>query len=452
VWQGSILGLLVISSQRIDAGLWNGKTWVDGAFQTLPLENAGDLAALDRGLSDLGQRLAGTAWQGGKQTLRLRVLLADAWFASTTVPWNPRAAQGGRLLSHVRQCFSGLGVELQHDDCLRTVDAPYRQPRWAVAYPAPVMQRLSAFAAALGARFESTAPLGLALIHAFAKHGNASSVFALIDGSEISLWTSFEGCPALLSSTIGVSAPTHHVDSTLDLLWRRVRLRDPRLGVVEQVQVFDLTGAPVPDLPAEGFSPLRFADADTSTPVSLQLAAMAANFVFDVDAIQRSRRTSLRVLLALALLIGFVATVFFFAGRAMTEEANAKRELATRLTAAAPKPPPVWSKEERQKIQAVNVAVRQLNLPVAPLLRAIQPPKDIRVAILGVEFSPARGEGEMPTIKIAAEARTGEEMARYTSFLATRRPLIDAYLINHEVAENVPLKPYRFTVEAKWRD
>ena len=55
-------------------------------------------------------------------------------------------------------------------------------------------------------------------------------------------------------------------------------------------------------------------------------------------------------------------------------------------------------------------------------------------------------------MKIVAEARSAGDMAGYVRFLAERKPLNGAYLLEHEIAEGEAERPYRFTVEATWKD
>jgi hypothetical protein len=101
----------------------------------------------------------------------------------------------------------------------------------------------------------------------------------------------------------------------------------------------------------------------------------------------------------------------------------------------------------------VNAAVRELNLPISALLAALQPPADLRVAVLGVDVtSGAQAAAGTSSVKISAQARAGADMARYVAYVAQRRPFDSAYLVRHEIAGDAPDRPYRFTVEAAWKE
>jgi hypothetical protein len=136
------------------------------------------------------------------------------------------------------------------------------------------------------------------------------------------------------------------------------------------------------------------------------------------------------------------------------------RELRREIAAPAIRPPAsrnaARSADELARIAAINAAVLSLNLPFAELLAALQPPPDIRVGLLGVDLlaqGPAAASWIAATsLKLNAEAASGAEMTRYVAFIADRRPFVAAYLVNHEVVAADPARPYRFTVEATWRE
>jgi hypothetical protein len=118
--------------------------------------------------------------------------------------------------------------------------------------------------------------------------------------------------------------------------------------------------------------------------------------------------------------------------------------------------PPKWTREELGRVRAVNAAIREINLPIGAVLRALQPPRDIRVALLGIAVEPTSADlgsadAQRATLKISAESASGTEMTRYVGYLAGRPPLERAYLVSH-VVEAGSAYPYRFTVEVAWRE
>ncbi|MRV74626.1 hypothetical protein GJ700_23225 [Duganella sp. FT92W] len=130
---------------------------------------------------------------------------------------------------------------------------------------------------------------------------------------------------------------------------------------------------------------------------------------------------------------------------------------------AAPVPlPPAVQREQEQQVKVVAEAVRQLNLPVPRLLKTLQAPPDIHVALLGVDLNgqPAQDGGDTAraapqgpagSLKIAAEAETARDMLNYLAFLSQQPLFRSVYLIKHEQAASDQPRPYRFQLEAQWR-
>jgi hypothetical protein len=177
------------------------------------------------------------------------------------------------------------------------------------------------------------------------------------------------------------------------------------------------------------------------------LAARARSVRHALDAVRQ--RAPVSIAGGLVLILG-AALVAVLLGE-LIQNARIMHEFEARLNGMRPTQPvataPAWRREELSKVRAVNKAVRELNLPIAAILRALRPPRDIRVAVLGVDAA----SSEAQSIKIVAEAASGAEMARYVGVISGREPFSAAYLIKHEIDEKSPGRPYRFTVDAPWR-
>jgi hypothetical protein len=122
---------------------------------------------------------------------------------------------------------------------------------------------------------------------------------------------------------------------------------------------------------------------------------------------------------------------------------------------------PAQQQELDQQVKAVAEAVRQLNLPVARLIKTVQAPADVRVALLGLDLNsqPAQDSGAAAlttpagALKIAAEAETAQDMINYLAFLNQQPIFRSVYLLKHEIAAagGGPERPYQFQLEAQWR-
>jgi hypothetical protein len=110
--------------------------------------------------------------------------------------------------------------------------------------------------------------------------------------------------------------------------------------------------------------------------------------------------------------------------------------------------------DEQEK--AVGEAVRQLNLPVGRLIRTVQAPQGVRVALLGLDLAnkPEPGQasaGPSGALKISAEAETPQDMMNYVAYLNEQPLFTSVYLVKHEMAA-APGHPYRFQMEAVWKE
>lgn len=125
---------------------------------------------------------------------------------------------------------------------------------------------------------------------------------------------------------------------------------------------------------------------------------------------------------------------------------------------AAPVRSAVQQRELEAQAKVIGDAVRQLNLPIGDLIKALQPPKDIRVALLALDVGGKASGGDGVgaksdgILKITAEARTAQEMTTYVAFLDDQALFRSIYLIKHEINATSPEKPYRFLLEAQWRE
>ncbi len=124
-------------------------------------------------------------------------------------------------------------------------------------------------------------------------------------------------------------------------------------------------------------------------------------------------------------------------------------------------PPRVQRSKQEQRdldVHASNVAnaVRQINLPLPTILKALQAPKDIRVALLSVEMGGKAGaiggaNGSATQIKLLAEAKNGAEMANYVAFLDDLPLFQSVYLQKHEIPQDSKEGHYRFQMEMLWQ-
>ncbi|MBJ7309624.1 hypothetical protein ACFOLJ_13335 [Rugamonas sp. CCM 8940] len=148
------------------------------------------------------------------------------------------------------------------------------------------------------------------------------------------------------------------------------------------------------------------------------------------------------------------------------------QRLQAQLAQAQPRPAsrvvlePARQRELDLQLKTIAEAVRQLNLPVARLIKTLQAPRDIRVALLSLDLNgqpelelneaggvAAKGMADNPAgaLKIGAEAETAQDMLNYLAFLNQQTLFKSVYLVKHEMSTTAADHAYRFQLEAQWR-
>lgn len=377
----------------------------------------------------------------------MQVVVSDAWLAGVSMPWSAALADGARAGQAARVHLAQAGFSLGTRDVIRSGDGAFGAPRLVLGYPAALLEALTQAAAQVQARLDSVLALSAA---AWPLEPGRAPVLAVTDGGAIVLASGRAGCASEL--TVRRLAAGQPVEQQLATLWQRQCLRDPQLASRQQVRWLDLAAGAAAPAPKAPFIALAMpGPAAAGGSAALRLAATVRPGCNSLDAVPRAASPRAVAPMLVAALLAGAALLHAW------QSARAAGEMAARLQPApasvAPAPSQVdWSRAEKARVPAVNIAIRELNLPIAAILRALEPPRGMRVAVLGVTTAPATAAGQASRVKIVAEARTGAEMARYVAFLAERKPFTGAYLSEHEIDESVPERPYRFTLEASWKD
>ncbi len=444
--------LVALGGARLACGIWDGAGWREGSVRGVDLADADDLGAM---LAQLAALLQGAREAWTAPPAQMGVVVAEQWLAVAGMPWSDRVAGAGHGAGHARAELIEAGFAIDPADTVKLDDAPHGAPRLAVAYPAALLLALEQLAATLRLRLVSVLPLTLAAwAQARRAPGPAPRALALRDRRHMVLARGDGAGQAHLSDvTVRPHAsPQGDPDAALAQLWQRLCLRDPLLADGAPVPLYDLEGAPSAPPPAPFYVPAMAAALPAGAEASLQLALLAGTLRSSVDAVATRPRWSAPRLIAVAagLLLAVLAIDQAGIARHRARDLNARLE-AGRPKSPAPARPLVWSAEEAARVQAVNGAIGELNLPLAAILRALEPPRDVQVALLSMETVGVAG-GKSASVKISAEARGSAEMARYVAYVAGRKPFVAAYLLGHEIDDGAVERPYRFTLEAVWRD
>lgn len=490
--------LIVIGARRIDCGVMAGNAWRQESVHSIPFapQTEGLLAALRQlpgfqstpaanpaavetgePIVETGRARVDTRVDKRSAITQIKVLISEAWLPTISVPWNPACMTAATAQTYAQVQLRAAGFEFSSADEIRLDDAPYGQPRMVVAYPSVLLETLGNLARNMGARLVSVLPLGLAGgVSAQRQSPTASGLnqtgfaLALIEDQQVTFVRyAGEQLLQLISRSLlhssGEDTHLQNAEMAVWAQWQRMQLRDAQAIAIQRLHVLNLETAAAEEKDNDGwidvdFPPDASLAAIARTPRALQLARYAVDLQHPLAARTRVQHTSTsrgRWLLAGAALTAAAVSLVTVWRTAHEVEMLQQRARAATGLAQPDRRPATLSREEKTRIVAVNAAIRQMNLPVAALLEAMPPPEDIRVALLGVDLagqsqSAAAASNRASTLRITAEARTGEEMANYVAFLADRRPFTAAYLVRHEVMETQAEKPYRFMVEAVWQD
>lgn len=415
--------------------------------------------------SQLAQMPAAEALPTG---LRMVVLAAPPWLNEVVMPWSDSLLRAGTAQDQARAELLAQGWTPGADDELRIDPRPgLGQARAVLHLPAGLTRELQALAQALGLRW-----LGLQSLIAVAARWAARQPLAAGQSASpwIGLWSdgllrlvSRDGTPALvgaewmddaLPAGPAADAPALRVAR----LWRRACLRYPALQATALPPLLCLDAAP--GLTASGTGPplhwVRWPGAGqdrTALDRALMheaLRTVATALPLAAPSVGRVRRLAMAGCLIGAIGLGWQAVRY-------RQSAPASGLPAPLATVAEVEPP---GKAELAELRAVNAAVGRINLALLPLLRALQPPPDIQVALLGLDLLSAAApveQADAPAgpaaapVKLDVEARAAPDMTRYLAYLDSRPGFTGVQLTRHEPGIAGPATGYRFHVEMSWQ-
>lgn len=388
---------------------------------------------------------------------QVRVVVADCWLAVAGVPWNSAIKHTTSASIYGRKQIAGMGFSLSSFDTLRLDDAAFGEPRLAVVYPMVLVNLLQKLTLQLNARLASVLPLSvIAWDLSQRKRNTQSPVLALFDAGMMLFARSTGGNHSRISGvTMRIESDINASNKNLHQMWNRLCLREPQLLEVEQIDFFDLN--PTSDAIDHVDMPFIAVDFSFSEKIknispSLRLAVQFGKRSHALNAISTTPKAVLWQWLVLGLGIALVSGLSVQAFKTNTYIRSLIAIDATSNIAPVLPKAKSWSKDELVRVRAVNSAIRELNLPITAILRALEPPKDIRVSLLNMETLANAPGSQTSVVKLIAEARTGAEMARYIAYLSDKKPFTGAYLTKHDVDENSAERPYRFTVEVQWKE
>lgn len=400
--------------------------------------------------------------------LRMVVLAAPPWLNEVVMPWTDSLLHEGPAQDQARAELLAHGWTPSVDDELRIDPRPgLGQARAVLQVPAWLTQELQALARTLGLRWQGLQSLVAVAARWAARQpgvaGQAASPWLGLWSGGLLHLVSRDGTPALVGAEwVDDALPAGPAPDAPALrvarLWQRACLRYPALQA----------GALPPLLSLDAASPTTAAGTGPAVHWVRWPGAGQDRAAFDRALLQQALRAGAaapapaapaallaqRLVLAGSLLgaigLGWQAVHY--------HQAVQQLRMPAPLVATIAAEPP--GKAELAELRVVNAAVGRINLALLPLLRALQPPPDIHVTLLGLDLASATARvGETDSlagpaaapVKLDVEARAALDMTRYLAYLGSRPGLGGVQLMRHELDTAAPASGYRFHVEMTWQ-
>lgn len=103
--------------------------------------------------------------------------------------------------------------------------------------------------------------------------------------------------------------------------------------------------------------------------------------------------------------------------------------------------------EVQSEVKRANEVIVQLDLPWGPLFEALEGSSHETVALLGIQ-----PDAQKRALTLAAEAKDMPSAVAYVKRLGHEPILSGIHIVNHQVQDQDPDKPLRFSVQAVWRE
>lgn len=454
--------LLAVLAEGVVLGAVRGGRPVEGAILHLPLDAqappeapaANEARAPARRVEALRHALSALAGRASSQghiqghPMALRVCVSDTWLQALTLPWCDALRQPAGAQAFAKASLLEAGCEGEADDVIRLDDAPYQQPRLALQYPAALMAALREAATQLGADLVSVRPLSMAVSAAMASAcdalGEPSAVCIVEDGA-VSLALRQGHVRELLVRQPATSAMAEQLLARQQLRhasWQAVSHR----VAVNLAVAHEADGLPAAWQPWTGMNEAVDASAGTPTTRLAGLLSQAACWrPMALDAMAGAPKPWRKALMAAVMLLWLLPLMWLWQGWSAQRQDDLQP-----LIAALPVPETLAaaSPEALKRVKALNEAIDVLNTPVSRILQGLQPPKDIEVGILSLDFATDAASRQ---VRITAESPTSADMLRYVDYVAGKAPFEAARLIHHERVEGGAGQRLRYTMELTWR-
>lgn len=162
----------------------------------------------------------------------------------------------------------------------------------------------------------------------------------------------------------------------------------------------------------------------------------------ELDYIAPARRALWPGLLVLALSLALAAHLVIRYREAHAELAGL--QAAANLVSPERRPArPVPKERLDEEAKSAEAVVRQLTVPWASLIHALEQAATRDVAVLQLQ-----PDAENRVVRLGAQARNAEAMFEYVRRLGRAKGLADVHIVSHQVQRDDPQRPVQFSVQA----
>lgn len=153
-----------------------------------------------------------------------------------------------------------------------------------------------------------------------------------------------------------------------------------------------------------------------------------------------------RILLAIGVILAIAATMYY--GQLRRQAAAIETDMAQLQGGdeRSSRQQSEWAAGEKTgEVEAVQAAMGRMTLPWEDLFQALEKVDVETIRLIAIEPDAQKGG-----VRITAEADLLDDMLNYVRDLGRQAVLRDVFVVSHEVRDEDPDVPIRFTLTANW--
>lgn len=375
-----------------------------------------------------------------KKGVSASVTVSNSWGRFALAPWSAVVGSEAEETSLASACLESAYGDMT-SWTLGFGTSRYGQPRIVCALETALLDRLFSILRAHNIVCRSLHPY---FMLAFRRAGDIfsrpASVFAVAESGTYVLASTRHGCWNSLRSLRSELSS----EKLASLLQREVLLQslteEPALAaMVPGMAQEKISGVTLVNAGENSFSPVR--------AMVLEAAASSARTEVDFapDVFSKGRLAGLASFL---IMLGFAAWTGWGYLKLAHEGDRWQADLQ-RMHRSDSQPRSANSPEEQERVKSelrfANSVIEKLDTPWDRLFGAVESTFNEQVTLLSVEPDTERNE-----VRLTAEAKDMKAMLDYVQQLRRSSMLKNGYLVDHQINQQDPQRPVRFTVAATW--